>query len=139
MSMKNIQLKIVLPHKVLPSEEVGQIVIPAEKGMMTIIPDRAPTTVLLKNGIVDVLNAQGVSQKKYFIQSGVANIAADKCMIITEKALNLSELKTEDIQNMKTEYMEEMEEIKKSFSSQNQIDTGIEFYDEVLNYLKYNQ
>lgn len=129
----HIQLKIILPHKVLPTKEVAQVVIPAYHGMLTVIQDRAPTTVLLKNGILDILDAGNTSVKKYFIQSGVANIAANECVIMTGKALELSEITEAQIQGTLTAHLEEL----KNASSLPEIeDEETLFYQDVLKYLK---
>ena len=87
MTNQSVQLKIVLPHKVLPVQAVARVTVPAAKGNLTVIPDRAPTTLMLTNGVLNILSETGESLSKYFIKGGVANIAADECVVMTEKAV----------------------------------------------------
>ncbi|MBQ8465051.1 MAG: F0F1 ATP synthase subunit epsilon [Alphaproteobacteria bacterium] len=137
MTNKDIQLKIVLPYKVLPALEVAQVVLPADRGMMTIIRDRAPTTVLLTNGVLEVLNEQNAAVAKYFIQGGVANIAANKCEVMTERALNFDDVDYEKIQAMKEDHLAELKELSRSFSNL-QIEKGdqeMDFYEYISKYL----
>ena len=129
-----IQLKIVLPNKVLPAEDVTQVIIPAYHGMLTVIRDRAPTSVLLNNGILDVLNANGSSVKKYFLQGGVANIAANECVVMTNKALDMKSVTEQEIQELLSVHQQELKELN---SGQEQIsDSDTQFYQDLLKYLK---
>ena len=68
MTNQSVQLKIILPHKVLPAKTVARVVVPAVNGNLTVIPERAPTTLMLTNGILNVLSETGDSLDKYFIK-----------------------------------------------------------------------
>ena len=129
----HIQLKIILPHKVLPTTEIAQVVIPAYHGMLTVIKDRAPTTVLLKNGILDILDTSNASVKKYFIQGGVANIAANECVVMTGKALEMSTISETQVQEALTLHQEELKNVD---SSSEKEDEDTRFYQDVMKYLK---
>ena len=137
MTNQAIQLKIVLPHKVLPAKFVTRVVIPAVHGMMTIIPERAPITVLLKNGILDILDENDKSVKRYFIQGGVANVAANECVIMTQKALDMEEVNVEKISALKTAHEKELQELNIPSVSEkgNHPDSDELFYEEVREYL----
>lgn len=141
MTNKDIQLKIVLPYKVLPTLDVAQVVLPADKGMMTIIRDRAPTTVLLTNGILEVLNEQNVAVAKYFIQGGVANIADNKCEVMTERALTFDEVSINKIQTLKEDHINELKALSRSFSNldADKADSEIVFYDYISKYLSIHK
>jgi len=141
MTNQDVQLKIVLPYKVLPALDVAQVVLPAEKGMMTIIKDRAPITVLLTNGVLEVLNEHNEAVSKYFIQGGVANVAANKCEVMTERALNFEEVNAEKIQTLKEEHLAELKELGRSFSDlqPDKADQEIIFYDFIAKYLEQHK
>jgi F-type H+-transporting ATPase subunit epsilon len=134
---KNIQFKIVIPSKALPAFEVAQVAIPAAKGMMTIIPDRAPTTVLLTTGIVEVLDENGEAVKKYFIQGGVANIAANECVIMTERAFAFDDISEEKLQELREEHLNELNEVQASVPARKLEfdDSEMKFYDYISKYL----
>jgi len=132
MTNQSIQLKIVLPHKVLPSKTVARVIVPASKGNLTVIPDRAPTTLMLTNGILNVLSETGESQDKYFIKGGVANIAADECIVMTEKALNLKEIDAQALTGLREEHAHELKEL--GLSADNK-DSDTIFYDFIEHYL----
>lgn len=137
MRSENIKLKIVLPQKVLPVEEAERVIVPAVNGMLTVIPGRAPTTLLLKNGVVEVLDEDDIAVKKYFIQGGVANIAADECVVTTEKAINSVEISKEQAQERKYHRHKELKELKTAFPDmpEEETDCDSEFYEFIYQYL----
>lgn len=132
MTNQSVQLKIVLPHKVLPIKTVARVVVPAVKGNLTVIPDRAPTTLALTNGILNVLSETGESQDKYFIKGGVANIAADECIVMTEKALNFNDVTPQKVSELKEEHSHELKDLGLSTDTK---DSETEFYDYISHYL----
>lgn len=61
-----------------------KIIVPAAAGDLTVLPDRAPTYLLLRNGQVKALDADSRVVKRFFVQGGVADIAQDVCSISSE-------------------------------------------------------
>lgn len=81
---KLVRLKIFTPDKIYAEQNVRRVIIPGVESDLTVLPDRAPTAILLTNGYVRVLDEHGNIANQYFIRSGVANIAANICAISTE-------------------------------------------------------
>ena len=135
---KDIEFKIVIPSKAMPAVKVAQVSIPAFKGMMTIIPDRAPTTVLLTTGILEILDENSEAVKKYFIQGGVANIAANECVVMTERAFAFDDISEEKLQELREEHLNELNEVQASIPTQkiDFDDSEMKFYDYISHYLK---
>lgn len=137
MTNKTVQLKIVLPQKDFPPQSCSKIVVPASLGRMTVIPDRAPTTLLLNNGVLEVLTEDNSVKNSYFIKGGVANIAADECVVMTEQALSLKETTLEMVQAQQEEHLAELLDLSKSFpQAQDKKDSETEFYDDLIKYLQ---
>ena len=137
MTNKTVQLKIVLPQKDFPPQSCSKIVVPASLGRMTVIPDRAPTTLLLNNGVLEVLTEDNSVKNSYFIKGGVANIAADECVVMTEQALSLKETTLEMVQAQQEEHLAELLDLTKSFpQAQDKKDSETEFYDDLIKYLQ---
>lgn len=137
MEKETVNLIIALPHKVLPSEEVAKVVIPAANGDLTVLYNRAPTTVLLKYGIMDILDEHNMSVKKYFVKGGVANIAANDCVITTERIIDFDEINTARAQVLKHEHQKEIEDICANLpgSVGSKTDSDIDFYQYIFKYL----
>lgn len=137
MTNQTVQLKIVLPHKVLPVQSGAKLVLPAVLGRLTVIPDRAPTTLLLTNGVLEVLNDTNSTKDSYFVKGGVANIAADECVVMTEQVFAVSEITLDVVQAKKEEHLAELKELNKSFpQADGAQDSEMDFYNYLENYLK---
>ena len=138
MTKENIRLSVILPHKVLPETEVAKVMLPAQKGVITILPDRAPTTLLLENGVMSVLNADNTVAKQYFVKGGVANVAADKCTVTTEKMIDFADINTAQVQVLKHEHQKDLDALNATLSQgeAGQSDSDIEFYQYIFKYLK---
>lgn len=81
---KHVHLKIFTPDKVYKEQDVRRVVVPGADGDLTVLPERAPTAMVLTNGYVRVLDEHDSITDKYFIRGGIANIADDICAISTE-------------------------------------------------------
>ena len=81
---KHVRLKIFTPDKVYKEQDVRRVVVPGADGDLTVLPERAPTAMVLTNGYVRVLDEHDGITDKYFIRGGIANIADDICAISTE-------------------------------------------------------
>jgi len=140
MENDSINLIITLPHKTLAPQAVDKVVLPAVEGNLTVLRDRAPTTVLLVNGILDILDEHNVSVKKYFVKGGVANIAINECVITTEKIIDLEEVNTARIQVLKHEHQKELDVLCANLPNcqGSKTDSDIDFYQYIFKYLEAN-
>ena len=80
----SVVLKISRPVSQFSEVKADKIVIPAAAGDLTVLPDRAPTYLLLRNGQVRALDADNRIVKRFFVQGGVADGAQDVCSINSE-------------------------------------------------------
>ena len=83
--MKEILFRISRPYKVFSTKKVMAVQLPGIKGDITILPDRAPTLILLRNGIVNILDNQLKVIESYFVKGGIADIARNRCAVSSEK------------------------------------------------------
>ncbi len=80
----SVVLKIMRPVSQFSEVKAEKIIVPAAAGDLTVLPDRAPTYLLLRNGQVKALDADNRVVKRFFVQGGVADIAQDVCSISSE-------------------------------------------------------
>ncbi len=85
---KHVRLKIFLPDRIYNESDVNRVVVPGEKGNLTVLPDRAPIVLSLVNGYVNVLDTHGNVTDQYFIRGGVADIADNVCTVSTEAVIS---------------------------------------------------
>ncbi len=83
--MKEILFRISRPYKVFNTKKVAALQLPAQEGDITILPDRAPTLILLRNGILKILDNQLKEVESYFVKGGIADVARDRCAVSSEK------------------------------------------------------
>lgn len=127
---KNVELVIMLPDRIYKTAQVAKVVIPAAKGMMTILPDRAPTTVLLEYGLLNILEGDNSVAGRYFIKGGVADIAGDKCIVATEKVFDYDDINSEKIAVMLSQHERNSSEVQIGIPAANEtdIDSDTAFY-----------
>ena len=137
MRHENIKLIIALPHKVLPEVLVSRVILPAVDGNLTVLPERAPTTLLLTDGVLDMWDEDDVSIGKYFIKGGMADIAADTCTVTTEKAIDIKDINTARAQVLKYEHQKKLDELGSLLPAceSGDTDSDIDFYQYIFNYL----
>ncbi len=92
-----ISLTICLPDNVYVKEKAAKIVLPIEKGNLTIIHDRAPSVVLLTTGLVQCLNENNEIEKQYFINNGLADVVNNACCVAAERLIDLQKETKEEI------------------------------------------
>lgn len=89
---KDILFRISRPYKIFSTKKVSAVVIPAVKGNVTILPDRAPTMFLLQNGIVELLDSYLKPIERLFIKGGLADVARNRCAISSEKVVSVDNI-----------------------------------------------
>lgn len=88
MEENEIIFRISRPYKVFKTLKAQKIVLPATKGMITILPSRAPIMIGLTNGLVEVLDDKNVVIDKMFIKGGLADVARNRCAVSSEKVVD---------------------------------------------------
>ncbi|MCC2612355.1 F0F1 ATP synthase subunit epsilon [Neorhizobium sp. Rsf11] len=89
--------ELVSPERLLVSEKVTEVVIPATLGEMTVLANHAPTMTTIKPGVVSVKLASG-QVNKYVVFGGFADILPTGCTLLAESAVPLSEVTRETLQ-----------------------------------------
>jgi F-type H+-transporting ATPase subunit epsilon len=86
--LSGITFRIATPSKILQTERVNKVVLPAYNGTVTILPKRAPSLFVLDCGLVKVLDENNKTLETFFVSGGVADVAKDRCAISAEIAIN---------------------------------------------------
>lgn len=91
------KFELVSPERLLVSETVSEVVIPATLGEMTVLPNHAPVMTTIKTGVVTVKLASGATQK-YVVFGGFADIVPTGCTLLAESAVPAAELDATSLQ-----------------------------------------
>ena len=104
-----IKLSLTIPSKVYLEEKVANVIIPAVRADVDILPNRAPSVFVLDFGVLQILDKNGSVKKRYFIQSGVADIADNNCRVMTQGVVPYDEM-TPHVAKQKVEAAENEQE-----------------------------
>ena len=88
----DFDLTIELPTRTFMNRNVQGVILPAVRADVEILPDRAPSVFVLDYGLLQILTAKGEVLDKYFIYSGVADVAQNKCKIMTQDIVPYSDI-----------------------------------------------
>ena len=98
---KNITLKIYIPEKTAMDKKVYRVVLPYGKTNLTVIDERAPTSLVIHPGVMQILNEDDSIAEEYFIDGGVVDIANEVCKISTRHLLKKDEINIEKALSLK--------------------------------------
>jgi F-type H+-transporting ATPase subunit epsilon len=91
------KFELVSPERLLVSETVSEVVIPATLGEMTVLPNHAPVMTTIKTGVVTVKLASGET-RKYVVFGGFADIVPTGCTLLAESAVAAAEFDPASLQ-----------------------------------------
>ena len=88
------QCVIVTPEAQVFDQQVTQAIVPAHDGLVGILTDRAPVLMKLGTGSMRIDSAAGRTTW-YYVDGGVAQMKDNKLTIVTDEALEPSEIDAE--------------------------------------------
>ncbi len=93
--MTDVTLKLSKPYMAYPPETADKIVLPAAKGMLTVISGRAPLSLILDKGAICLLDRENRLLKRYFVKNASVDAAADVCSVAAEFLMAENEVSRE--------------------------------------------
>ena len=100
---ENVTLKIWTPERTAMNRKVYRVVLPYGTTNLTVIDDRAPTSLVINAGVMQILEEQDNIKDWYFIDNGVADIADNVCQISTRHLIEHSHITAEEALKLKEE------------------------------------
>lgn len=88
---ESFSFELVSPERLVMSEDVVEVVIPASDGQMTVMKNHAPTMTTVKPGLVVAKRADG-GEETIFVDGGFADINDNGLSLLAEVAMLTSEL-----------------------------------------------
>ncbi len=92
--MATFNFELVSPERVLFSDAVDAVVLPASEGDMTVLPGHAPMMTTLKTGFLIIGNGSG-NGTRVLVRGGFADINQNGLTVLAERALPAEELTQE--------------------------------------------
>ena len=87
-----VALEIVSPEKLLLSQDVGMVVLPAAEGDLGVLPGHAPMIVSLRGGVISIYEDGKTVSARLFVAGGFAEITDTRCTILADEAVAVAEL-----------------------------------------------
>jgi F-type H+-transporting ATPase subunit epsilon len=87
----SVELEIVSPTKLVLSRAVDMVVMPGYEGDIAAMEKHAPMIILLRGGVI-TLHQGGQATDRFFVAGGFAEITPDRCTILADDAVPVSEL-----------------------------------------------
>ena len=86
-----IALEIVSPDRLLLSQPVDMVVVPAAEGDMGVLPGHAPMIVLLQGGTI-TLHEGGRATSRLYVSGGFAEVTPERCTVLADEAVPTGEV-----------------------------------------------
>ena len=86
--------ELVSPERLLVSETIDSVTLPATSGDMTILGDHAPVMTTLRPGVLSVTTEGGQSQE-FVVFGGFADVTTTGCTVLAEDATPRGEMSRE--------------------------------------------
>ncbi len=90
------KFELVSPERLLISEDVAQVVVPASEGQFTMLKGHAPFMSTIRPGIIEVTGLDG-KVARIFIRGGFAEASPNALTVLAENAVPVEELKSDQI------------------------------------------
>lgn len=94
---KPLQFDLVTPERLLFSASAEMVVIPGAEGDFGVLSGHAPLVSLIRPGAITVFENDQVVDR-FFIAGGFAEVGGERCTVLAEEALRISEANVEEVQ-----------------------------------------
>lgn len=92
---QDVSLIIYTPEKTALDRRVYRVVLPYGNTNLTILKNRAPTSLVIHAGVLQILREDDSVESAYFIDKGVADIADNVCKISTAHLIHCKDISPE--------------------------------------------
>jgi F-type H+-transporting ATPase subunit epsilon len=117
-----VSLEIVSPEKLLLSRPVDMVVIPGSEGDIGVLEGHSPMIAMLRGGTIDLYEGDRVTDR-LFVNSGFAEITQERCTVLADRVLPLSEVSKAEAEKL-------LVEAEAAYEAADKTDTAVE--DEAL-------
>ncbi len=121
----DFNLDVISPEKVIISNQVSEVTIPAYEGDMTILAEHINLVTFLRPGIMAITSNS--NEKKYFIEEGTVEFNSNKLLILTSSIIDVEKIDkskiSEQIKDLENKALSEKNSDKQNFLYSQKIET----------------
>ncbi|MBL4693603.1 MAG: F0F1 ATP synthase subunit epsilon [Magnetovibrio sp.] len=93
-----VEFELVSPERLVKSQAVGMVVIPCAEGDIGVLPGHTPLIGTVRPGVVDIHDDNKVTES-IFVSGGFVEVTPDRCTLLAEEAILVSDLKADEAQS----------------------------------------
>lgn len=86
-----IGFDVVSPERLLISEDVDMVVVPAEEGDMGVMAGHSPVIANVRPGTIAIFSGSSVS-KRLFVAGGFLEVAEGRCTVLADQATPVEDI-----------------------------------------------
>jgi F-type H+-transporting ATPase subunit epsilon len=94
--MASFKFELVSPERLLMSEDAEHVVVPGSEGDFGVLAGHAPVVSSLRPGVLEVIKPGG-ERTRIFVRGGFAEVTPESLTILAQQAIDMAEIKPEDI------------------------------------------
>ena len=121
----DFNLDVISSEKVIISNQVSEVTIPAYEGDMTILAEHINLVTFLRPGIMTITSNS--NEKKYFIEEGTVEFNSNKLLILTSSIIDVEKIDkskiSEQIKDLENKALREKNSDKQNFLYSQKIET----------------
>lgn len=106
-----VEFELVSPERLLFSEPVDMVVVPGAEGDFGVLPRHAPLISTLRPGVIRIYEGRTVKDR-IFVAGGFAEVTAERCTVLAEEAMPVSDLDTATIDKQLKDLGEDLADAK---------------------------
>ena len=92
-----LSFELVSPERLLFSATVDMVVVPGSEGDFGIMPGHSLFLSAIRPGVIDIYN-KGTVTDRIFIAGGFAEATPERCTVLADAAMPISDLRREEIE-----------------------------------------
>ena len=93
-----VEFELVSPERLVKSQAVGMVVIPCAEGDIGVLPGHTPLIGTVRPGVVDI-HDDNKATESIFVSGGFVEVTPDRCTLLAEEAILVSDLKADEAQS----------------------------------------
>jgi len=103
----NFKIEIIIPEKIIFSDETKMVTLPSYEGDMSILKNHISIITLLRPGIIKV-QKNDKNFKEFFVQDGTVEYFNDSLVVLSTSAINVKDLSKEFVDNLNKDIQDKL-------------------------------
>lgn len=107
--------ELVSPERLLMAEDVEMVIVPGAEGNFGVLARHAPMISTVRPGVIEIFETRSAEAKRIFIAGGFAEVTPDRCTVLAEEAVPVSDLDRAAVDQTIKDLREDLEDAKETY------------------------